>query len=123
MERHITSEDYRAGKRLLLTGRIISTIAAGFWLFIHIVGVFTDDEPWTSEASVLVGLIIPSILATIIGWRRGRLGGALLVAAGIALCIFGYVSAGRNKLIAIGVSGMPFLVAGVMLLVGSAKSR
>jgi hypothetical protein len=43
-------------------------------------------------------------------WRRR------LAVSGAALCVFAWISAGHSKWLAVLVSGVPFLVAGVMLL-------
>ena len=70
---------------------------------------------------MLAGLVIAATLATVVSWRRQLLGGALLAAVGGVFCAFGYVTAGRNKLLAVAVSGLPFLTAGLLLLAGAER--
>jgi len=51
-----------------------------------------------------------------IAWRDERLGGMVVVAGALALSVFAYVTAGHNKALAVLVSGIPFLVSGVLFL-------
>lgn len=41
--------------------------------------------------------------------------GLLLALAGAGLCVFAYLSAGRNRWVAVLTSGAPFLVTGALL--------
>jgi GNAT superfamily N-acetyltransferase len=107
------------GRWLRWAGRGLSSAAALFWLLVGAAGAFSEGEPWTAESSLLAGLVLAAALATGVGWRRARLGGLLLTVVGTILCVFGYVTAGRNKWVAVLVSGLPFLAAGALLLAGS----
>ena len=100
----------------------LSSAAAAFWLLIGVLGAFSEGEPWTTESSLLAGLVLAATLATAISWRRLRAGAALLIIAGAAFCVFGYVTAGRNRWLAVAVSGLPFLAAGALLLVGARRA-
>jgi hypothetical membrane protein len=97
-------------------GLALSSAAAVFWLLIGLAGAFSEGEPWTVESSLLAALVLAATLATAVAFRRRRAGGALLVAAGAIFCVFSYVTAGHNKWVAVAVSGLPFVVAGSLLL-------
>lgn len=45
------------------------------------------------------------------------------IALGAALCVFAYLSAGRNPWVAVLVSGAPFLVSGALLLVSRGQQE
>ena len=62
-------------------------------------------------------------MGVVIAWRREAIGGAIAVIAGVALCIFAYVTAGAREGLAMAVSGGPFLLAGVLFLAGWWRSR
>jgi len=74
------------------------------------------EEPLTIEGALLGALIVACLVGVGLAWWRARLGGVVLATAGAALCVFSYLSAERNKWVAIWVSGAPFLMARVLLL-------
>ncbi|RMF69345.1 MAG: hypothetical protein D6743_01960 [Calditrichaeota bacterium] len=100
------------------SARGVGSLAAASWLFVIIAGAVAKEEPWTSESTVLTVLGAASALGVLIAWRKEGLGGLLLVACGIAGNIFGWIAAGRNKAVAMLVTGGPFVVAG-LLFIGS----
>jgi hypothetical membrane protein len=110
-----------SGRWLRRAGLGLSSVAALFWLLIGIAGAFSEGEPWTIESSLLAGHVLAAALATAIAWRRHRVGGVLLAMVGVAFCIFGYVTAGQNKWLAVAVSGLPFLAAAALLLAASRR--
>jgi hypothetical protein len=70
----------------------------------------------------LVGFVLGSLnlmaaIGAIIAWRREKIGGVILTLAGIGLSILALVEAGHNKLFATLISGAPFLLAGVLIIV------
>jgi hypothetical protein len=54
-----------------------------------------------------------------LGWIARGLG----TLAGAALCVFAYLTAGHNQGFAVLVSGAPFLLAGILLLVSSKRAN
>jgi hypothetical protein len=92
---------------------------AGVWWLVSMVGqLVAGKEPPTIEGVLLGALTVACLAGVGLAWWRAGLGGAVLAVAGAALCVFAYLSAGRNKWVAVLVSGAPFLLAGVLLLVG-----
>ncbi len=63
------------------------------------------------------------MLGVLIAWRRERIGGTVMVIGAIALGTFAYVTAGHNKVFAVLVSGVPFLVPGILFLASWRRSR
>jgi hypothetical protein len=98
--------------------RGIGSLAAAWWLFIGIVELVWPHAPQASmEGAVLAGLMGTTILGVLIAWWKERIGGTIVVVGAVALCVFAYVTAGHNKVLAVLVSGGPFLVAGILHLV------
>jgi len=104
-------------------GRAIGSVVAGSWLLIGVLAFAADDEPWTWESSVLTGLVVASALAVVVAWRRQRLGAVLVLLCGAAHSLFAYSVSGHNKGLAMAVAGLPLLVAGSLLLAGSANPQ
>ena len=80
--------------------RGIGSFVAAYWLFIGIISAVSGQEPWTLESTMIAGFI-----------------------CGAAFSAFAYFTAGHNQAIAMLVSGAPFIVAGVLLLVSWWTSR
>ncbi len=104
----------RLAKWLRYIARGTGTVLAAAWLFTGVVGALFEREPWTWESTIMGVLILALSLGVAIAWRREALGGAIVLAAGVAFTAFAYLSAGRNKGFAMLVSGMPFLTVGAL---------
>ena len=103
----------------------LGTLAGAVWAFVLIASLIGGPDPHAVEGAAVEGTALTVLaLACLAGvglaWWRARLGGAVLVVAGLALCIFAAVSAGRNRWSAVLISGAPFLVAGVLLVASRA---
>ncbi len=103
--------------------RISGSIFALFWLFIGVVSRFNDPLPMNWESIVMALLIGVSAVGVIIAWFRERLGGALLVIIGIAHSTFALISSGHNHLLAMMISGVPYIIVGVLFLLSSRKPK
>lgn len=103
--------------------RGLGALFAGFWLFIGVLQAFFGSDPWTVESTILATLMVASVLAVAAAWWREGVGGTLLILVGAAHCIFAYVAAGHNKLFAVLISGVPFLLVGILFLASWFLSR
>jgi len=108
--------DDRTAKWLRWIARAVGTSASALFLFVAVVSAFFDPEPWTLEGAVLAGLVLVAAVGVALAWWREGTGGTVVTAAGIALSIFAYVSAGHNKWFAVLVAGGPFLASGALFL-------
>jgi hypothetical protein len=121
------SSTVRAAQWMRRIARLIASLAAVFWVFsltASFIGeVISDSFTWSPEGAILGGLMIVSVFGVLIAWRRERTGGVILVLCGLALSVFAYISAGHNKAFVILVSGVPFLVPGVLFLLSWWMSR
>jgi len=112
--------DNNRGERLALvmrwTARVLGTLVGGVYLFVLIVSAFDGSEPLTLEGAILGVLILVAVLGVVMVWWRERQGATILVADGLALGVFALLTAGRNRGLAVLVSGAPFIFAGLLLL-------
>ena len=103
--------------------RGLGTLVAGFWVFIGILEAITGSDPWTAESTVMATLIVAAALAASTAWWRVGIGGILHILVGTAHCVFAFVAAGHNKLFAVAITGVPFLLVGTLFLASWSLSR
>jgi hypothetical protein len=103
-------------KWLRWLARGIGSTVTGLWLFIGVLHGIGDSEQWTWESTIITVLVAALALGVLIGWWREAIGGGVLVVVAMAFSAFAWVTAGHNKGFAILISGGPFLVAGILLL-------
>jgi hypothetical protein len=102
-------------------GRLLATVLA-LWYVVSLIGAgFAEgfDIPDAETAAVVV-VFSYAALSTVAAWLNERVGGAMLVVAGLALAILVWVTAGHNRAIASVFIGGPFLIAGAALLLSAA---
>jgi len=106
--------------RIRWAARGLGTLAGAVWL-LAIIGSAVVEPPdaRATEGVVLAILVVMAVGGVVLAWFRGRLGGLVLLGAGLALAVFACLTAGRNHVVAVAVSGLPFVLAGVMFLVSS----
>ena len=103
--------------------RGIGSLVAALWLFTGITYDIVEPHPWTLEDMVMAGLIITSTLGVLIAWWREGIGGMIVVICAVAHSVFACVVSGHNKVLAMLVSGGPFLLIGILFLASWWRSR
>lgn len=106
---------------MALAARIIGLVVAIFMAIMVIgsaAGEIIDGEPVPFDVEgVTLGIITLFALAgCIMSWWRERLAGALMVLVAIGLAIHIGICAGRNHVLAWTMLGLPYLIAGLLLL-------
>ena len=96
-----------------------ATIAAGVWLFVMtmqvVVGLQKGQDVLTLEAGLLAALVLLNLAGAVLGWWRKAAGTKILLIGGLALSVFSIIAAGRNRALVIAISGLPFLLSGILL--------
>lgn len=95
---------------------MLGTLVAGFWVLIGLLLAFVGSEPWIVESAIMAGLIAVAALAVAVAWWRAGPGGILLVLVGAVYCVFAAVTAGHNRLFAVAITGVPYLLVGALFL-------
>ena len=108
---------HRLAKPMRYAARAIALAGAMFFLTMLIGGATTDgSEPITEEGAVLGVPGVIALAACVVSWWRERLAAILLIGAAVGLGIHIGVYAGHNHLLAWSMLGLPYLVAGLLLL-------
>ena len=127
------NEKYRLAKRMRLAARVIvlcAVVFGGTMLIGEAVGEILQKgwavitEATLTDPGVLLVIIGAIALAgCILSWWRERVAGILLVVTAAALGAHIGVFAARNHMLAWSMLGLPYLVAGVLLLISWRLSR
>ncbi|UCE97217.1 MAG: hypothetical protein JSV74_04425 [Dehalococcoidia bacterium] len=115
------SKQRRLAIRIRLLGRVFGLVTAGFSLIFIVAEAFGEPANAYVAADKLAGfllaiLIVIAIAGCILSWWRERTAAVLLVLVAVGLGIHIGVYAGRNHLLAWSMVGLPYLIAGELLL-------
>jgi hypothetical protein len=121
--RSISKPKNRTARIIIWTARVLGSVAGTFWALSLIVGTIQEiGTPITTEVMIesiiLTGLIAVILAGVIVAWWIEKTGGIIIIVAAAALCIFAYIDAGFNKIFAMLTSGFPFLISGILFLIG-----
>jgi hypothetical protein len=121
--RSISRPKNRTARIIIWIARILGSVAGAFWALSLIASTILEiGTPVTIgvmiEGFILGGLVAVILAGVIIAWWNEKTGGIIITAAAAALCIFSYIDAGHNKIFAMLISGFPFLISGILFLIG-----
>ena len=100
--------------------RIINSLTAAFWLLILIDILLCDlvvgciSVTW--DMALLLFLVVASIASVTIAWRWENIGGSVLIFWGLAFTAIAYVTSQPHQAFSMLVTGVPFLIAGLLFL-------
>ena len=100
---------------LRTAARVLGIVVCLLWLVPLVGGLFSSHDESNGEGLVLAVLVISAMAATLLSFRVGPAAWAVVV-CGLALGVFGAVTAGRNQWVAVLVAGLPWLVVGALFL-------
>lgn len=106
----------RSPKILRWLARGLGTLMASLWLFIVVMSIFTESTELDTESTIMAILIFSSIFGVLVAWFRELEGGIILLIVAIAHSTFAFIVAGRNKGLAMLISGGPFFVIGSLFI-------
>ena len=111
------SSQYRLAKRMRWAARAIGLVAAVFFIGMLIGSAVSEGVgPMTIESTTLVLLGAVALAGCITSWWRDRTAGILLVLTAVGFGIHIGICAGRNHFLAWLIIGLPYLVAGILIL-------
>ncbi|MBO8139812.1 MAG: hypothetical protein H0Z22_04985 [Thermosipho sp. (in: Bacteria)] len=102
-------------------GRILGIIIISIWLFIFFGDIFGGEsdeylvESAKFQGTILLLIMLTEIFGFVLNWKYRRTGALIVIFASIALLIFAGLTAGRNVLLAMASSGLPFLIVGILI--------
>jgi len=97
-------------------GRLLAT---AFALLYTAVVIREVSDGFNARGAALLALLAYAVLSAFVGWLNDRVGGAMLVVAGVALASFFGMVAERNQVSGAAFMGGPFLLAGLALLLAA----
>ncbi len=104
-------------KLLRWAGRVIASIAA-FWFLLMLIGsaVTEGAGPITIETGTLVFLGLMAVAGGILSWWKDAISGIVLFLTSVGLGIHIGCYAGHNHVFAWVLIGLPYLIAGMLML-------
>jgi len=111
-------------KVLRIIGFVIITIVAAIYLLIIIGGLF-EKAPITNNIES-IGMIILTLLTVIsvaITWVKVRIGVWIVLFVGIVFSIFGVLTAGQNRILAVIAAGGPLVLGSLLIIIGLERKQ
>jgi hypothetical protein len=95
------------------------SLVAAVYAFIIIGGLF-EGEPisFNFESLGMAVLSLLTIASAVIAWVKHRIGVWLVLGVGILFAVFGLVTAGSNRWMAVVAAGGPLIIGALLLLWG-----
>ncbi len=116
--------EHRLVKPMRWTARAIASVGATYFLVMLIGSAINDGiGPITIEGATMAVLGLLALAGCVASWWRERLAGILLIGTAVGLGIHIGICAGRYHLLVWSVMGLPYLVAGLLLLGSLRLSR
>jgi len=101
--------------RLRDVARTLGSMISVLWLLAG-VGYATLD-PWTWESELVIVFLFFLALSVGIAWWKAKVGGIMLIVLSVAFSTFACIEAIHNHVLAVFLSGGPFLMVGILFLV------
>ena len=99
------------------SGRIIASLGALWWLAILIgEAVSCDPGPFSWEGTTVAAVGLVAIVGAVLSWVRERPAAIVLLCTSVLFGIHIAICAGSNHLLAWLAVGLPYLIAGLLLL-------
>jgi hypothetical protein len=95
--------------------RTLGAMVAVVWLLAGI--GYAVIDPWTLTSELVIVFLFFLALGVGIAWWKEGAGGIMLVVLSLAFSIFACIEANHNRVLAALLSGVPFLVVGILFVV------
>ncbi len=111
-------------KFLRIIGLIIISIVGVFYLSIVVGGFFEGESISADFESIgMLVLVILTIIGVAIAWIRVRIGAWAVLGVGIVFSIFGMLTAGGNRILAVLGAGGPLVIGSLLIILGLERSK
>ena len=115
---------HRLAKPMRWTARAIALVGATYFMVVLIGSAVNEGVgPITIEGATIAVLALLALAGCVASWWRERLAGILLIGTAVGLGIHIGICAGQHHLLAWLMMGLPYLVAGLLLLGSLQLSR
>ena len=104
-------------KWLYLIGLGISSIFAALWLFILISNFALSPTVPEGQGLGFLFVAVLCIISTIGAWFKTRVGGLMMMISGLAFSFFIYLVADKNPWFGVMISGAPFFIGGLLVMI------
>ena len=124
MEPMSQSDWNRFAKPMRWAARAIALVGAIYFMVVLIGSAINEGVgPITIEGATIAVLGLVALVGCVASWWRERLAGILLIGTAVGLGIHIGICAGQHHLLVWSVTGLPYLVAGLLLLGSLRLSR
>jgi hypothetical protein len=114
----------RLASRMGWIGRILASLAASWWIAVFIgEAASCDPGPFTWEGATVVAVGLVAIVGAVLSWVRQRSASIMLLVTSVLFGIHIAIYAGSHHLLAWLAVGLPYFVAGLLLLGSLRLSR
>ena len=111
-------------KVLRILGLIIISVVAAFYVLITVGGIFEGETISADFESLgMTVLIVLTVIGVIITWIRTRIGAWVVLGIGILFSVFGIVTAGGNRILAVIGAGGPLVIGSLLIILGLERSK
>jgi hypothetical protein len=113
--RHQTGGSGRELARAFARG--VGVAVSALWASMIVTSIVVEGlQSIEVEGIVLTGLVLIGVAGVAVAFRKEVVGGYVALGAGLALAVLAAFTAGRDHLLAVLVSGFPFVVTGCLFL-------
>jgi hypothetical protein len=107
-----------------LAGRVIASMGASSFLLVFIGDIAAGGpHPFAWEGASVVGVGVVAIAGAALSWWREAPAAVVLICASVLIGIQIAVYAGRYHVLVWSAMGLPYLVAGLLLLASERRAR
>jgi len=111
-------------KAARIIGLIIISLVAAFYLFIIVGGLFEEETlSFDFESLGMTVLSLSTVICVIVAWFKRRVGAWMVLVVGILFSIFGVITAGHNRWMAVLAAGGPLILGSVLILLGLERRK
>ena len=106
-------------KIIRILGSVIISIVGGIYLLIMVGSIFEGEKiEMNFEGLGIAILSILTVVSAVWVWVKARTGAWFALAVGVLFSIFGLITAGQNRWMAVVAAGGPIIIGSVLLLLG-----